>query len=111
LVLLDNLNLVTRFWKLEWLETTEEIEIEKGVRQRCILSPILYNLYSEGIINKALSEQDTSIKVSGIPINNIRYDDDTVVIAETPEDDQILQNSRMQCRIRSIRNQDQSGKS
>lgn len=78
-------------------ETTEEIEIKKGVRQGCILSPILFNLYSEDIINRALSEQDIGIKINGIPINNLRYADDTVVIAETPEDLQILINRIVEC--------------
>lgn len=53
-------------------ETTREIEIKKGIRQECILSPIFFHLYSEDIINRALSEQNTGIKANGISINNLR---------------------------------------
>jgi len=56
----------------------------------------LFNLCSEDIISRALLEQDT--KVKGKPINNI-YADDTVVIAETPEDLQILINGMVECRL------------
>ena len=78
-------------------ETSEEIEIKRGVRQGCILSPILFNLYSEDIVNRALSGQDMGIKINGITINNLRYADDTVVIAETSEDLQILINRIVEC--------------
>lgn len=71
-------------------QSSEEIEIKKGVRQGCILSPLLFNVYSENIINKAFSDQTIGIKINGIPINNLRYADDTVLIAETAEDLQIL---------------------
>lgn len=71
---------------------TEEIEIKRGVRQGCILSPTLFNLYSEHIFQKALADESAGIKVNGIPINNIRYADDTAIITETLEDLQRIMN-------------------
>lgn len=62
---------------------TENIEIRKGVRQGCILSPLLFNIYSEQIFKKALEEEDGGIKMNGEVINNIRYADDTVVLANS----------------------------
>lgn len=53
----------------EYSNRAREIEIKKGIRQECILSPIFFNLYSEDIINRALSEQNTGIKANGISIN------------------------------------------
>lgn len=73
-------------------ETTEEIEIKRGVRQGCILSPLLFNLYSEAIFKEALSEDPKGIVVNGKPINNIRYADDTVILAENIEDLQSMVN-------------------
>ena len=59
---------------------TREIEIRKGVRQGCVLSPILFNLYSEFLINEALNEVD-GVKINGICIKSIRYADVTAVVA------------------------------
>lgn len=50
---------------------TEEIEI-RGVRQGCVLSPVLYNLYSDEIMNKALINLSYGITINGTPINNLR---------------------------------------
>lgn len=61
--------------------SSEDIEIKKGVRQGCILSPILFNLYSEKIFNEALDEKTEGIIVNGQVINNLRYADDTVLLA------------------------------
>lgn len=72
--------------------TYEEIEIRSGIRQGCILSPILFNLYSKSIMNKALDDQSKGIKINGITINNLRYADDTVLLAETLEDLQAIIN-------------------
>ena len=66
---------------------TEEFGIGKGVRQGCILSPYLFNFYSEYIIRKAeLNNTDIGIRIGGERVNNIRYADDTTLIAETKED-------------------------
>ena len=61
-------------------------QIGKGVRQGCILSPCLFNLYAEYIIrNAGLEETQTGIKIAGRNINNIIYADDTTLMAESEE--------------------------
>ncbi|XP_072933758.1 uncharacterized protein [Epargyreus clarus] len=67
-------------------EETNSVVIQKGVRQGCILSPLLFNLYSEDIITKALHNHDCGVKINGRNINNLRYADDTVLIASTAAD-------------------------
>ena len=69
---------------------SEDIEIRKGVRQGCVLSPTLFNLYSEAIFSKALQNSTEGIKINGEPINNLRYADDTVIIASELADLQNL---------------------
>ena len=61
--------------------TTGNVEILRGVRQGCILSPSLFNLYSEQLIKEAI-EDCRGITFNGVNINNIRYADDTVLMAE-----------------------------
>ncbi|XP_077295466.1 uncharacterized protein LOC143917759 [Arctopsyche grandis] len=61
-------------------DTTESIRIMKRVRQGCVLSPLLFNLYSENIIAEALEDIDSGITINGTVINNIRYADDTVLL-------------------------------
>ena len=66
--------------------TTDWFQIQKGVRQGCISSPCLFNLYAEYIMrNCELEEAPAGIKVAGRNINNLRYADDTTLMAESEE--------------------------
>ena len=59
----------------------------KGVRQDCILSPYLFNLYAEFIMrNAGLNEEQDGIKIAGRNINNLRYAEDTNLMAESEEE-------------------------
>ena len=67
--------------------TTDWFQIGKGVRQRCILSPCLLNFYAEYIMrNAVLEEAQAGIKIAGRNINNLRYADDTTLMAESEEE-------------------------
>ena len=67
--------------------TTDWFQIGKGVRQSCILSPCLFNLYAEYIMRKAgLEEAQAGVKIAGRNINNLRYADDTTLMAESEEE-------------------------
>ena len=67
--------------------TTDWFQIVKGVCQGCILSPCLFNLYAEPIIqNAGLDEAQAGIKIARGYINNLRYSDDATLIAETKEE-------------------------
>ena len=64
--------------------TADWFQIGKGVRQGCILSPCLFNLYAEYILrNAGLEETQAGIKIAGRNINNLRYADDTTLMAES----------------------------
>ena len=66
--------------------TTDWFKIEKGVSQGCLLSPCLFNLYSEHIMRKAgLDELQARIKIGRRNINNLKYVDDTILMAENEE--------------------------
>ena len=66
---------------MDWLKTG------KGVRQGCILSPCLFNLYAEYIMqNAGVEEAQAGIKIAGRIINNLRYADDTTLTAESKEE-------------------------
>ena len=67
--------------------TTDWFQIGKGVHQACILSPCLFNVYAEYIMRNArLEEAQAGIKISGRNINNLRYADDTMFMAESEEE-------------------------
>ena len=67
--------------------TTYYIKIRKGVRQGCILSPCLFNFYAEYVMrNAGLEETQAGIKIAGRNINNLRYADDTTLMAESEEE-------------------------
>ena len=67
--------------------TTDWFQIGKGVRQGCILSPCLFNLYAEYIMrNAGLEEAQAGIKIARRNINHLRYADDTTLTAESEEE-------------------------
>ena len=67
--------------------TTDWFQVGKGVGQGCILSPCLFNLYAEYIMRNArLEEAQVGIKIAGRNINNLRYADDTTLMAESEEE-------------------------
>ena len=67
--------------------TTDWFQIGKGVCQGCILSPCLFNLYAEYIMrNSGLEETQAGIKIARRNINNLRYADDTTLMAESEEE-------------------------
>ena len=67
--------------------TTDWFIIGNGVCQGCILSPCLFNLYAEHImINAGLEEAQAGIKIAGRNISNLRYADDTTLMAESEEE-------------------------
>ena len=66
---------------------TDWFQIGKGVRQGCILSPCIFNLYAEYIMqNAGLDEAQAVIKIARRNINNLRYADDTTLMAESEEE-------------------------
>ena len=67
--------------------TTDWFQVGKGVCQDCILSPCLFNLYAEYIMrNAGLNEAQAGIKIAERNINNLRYEDDTTLMAESEEE-------------------------
>ena len=67
--------------------TTDWFQIGKGVCQGCILSPCLFNLYAEYIMrNAGLEDTQAGIKIAWRNINNLRYVDDTILMAESEEE-------------------------
>ena len=67
--------------------TTDWFQIGKGVCQGCVLSSCLFNLYAEYIMRKAgLEEAQAGIRIAGRNINNLRYADDTTLMAESEEE-------------------------
>ena len=79
--------------------TTEWFQIGKGVCQGCILSPCLFNLYAESITrNAGLEEAQAGIKIVWRNINNLRYADDTTLMAESEEE---LKSLLMKVKVKS----------
>ena len=71
--------------------TTDCFQTGKGVRQGCILSPCSFNLYAECIMrNAGLEEAQAAVKIAGRNINNLRYADDTTLMAESEEEQKSL---------------------
>ena len=67
--------------------TTDWFQVGKGVRQGCILSPCLFDLHAEYIMrNAGLEEAQAGFKIAGRSINNLRYADDTTLMAESEEE-------------------------
>ena len=84
--LLQNLYVVQEVTVRTGHGTTDWSQIEKGVHQGCVLSPCLFNLYAEYIMrNTGLDEAQAGIKTAGRNINNLRYADDTTLMAESKE--------------------------
>ena len=68
-------------------QKTGWFQIGKGVCQGCILSPCLFNLYAEyNMRNAGLEEAQVGMKIAGSNINNLRYADDTTLVAESEEE-------------------------
>ena len=66
--------------------TTDWFQIGKGVRQGCVLSPCVFNFYAEYIMrNAGLDDAQAGIKIAGRNVNNLRYADDTTLMAEREE--------------------------
>ena len=81
--------------------TTDWLQIGKGVRQGYILSPCLFNLYAEYIMrNAGLEEAQAGIKISRRNIKNLRYEDDTTLMAESEEE---LKSLLMKVKVESER--------
>ena len=78
---------------------TGNIPIGKGVRQGCILSPLLFNIYAEKIMREALDKCDKGIGIGGRKVSNLRYADDTTLIAGNREDlIELIENSNRRVR-------------
>ena len=82
--------------------TTDWFQMGKGVCQGCILSPCLFNLYAEYIMrNAGLGEAQAGVKIAGRNTNNLRYADDTTLIAESEEE---LKSLLMKAKVESEKN-------
>ena len=78
--------------------TTDWFQRGKGVRQGCILSPCLFNFYAEYIMrNAGLEEAQAGIKIAGRNINNLRYANDTTLMAESEELKSLLMKVKKEC--------------
>ena len=78
--------IINLYWKqravVRWdTETSREIKVERGVRQGCVISPLLFNLYSEFMIREAMEETE-GISIGGANFTGLRYADDAVLAAD-----------------------------
>nr|ADF18552.1 endonuclease-reverse transcriptase [Bombyx mori] len=78
-------------------EETDQVEICRAVRQGCVLSPLLFNIYSEAVMSKALENLEVGIGINGRVVNNLRYADDTILIAASEADLQAIVNKVNEC--------------
>ena len=73
--------------QLKWTWNNRLVPNQKEVRQGCILSPCIFNFYAEYIMrNAGLNEAQAGIKIAGRNIHNLRYTDDTTLMAESEEE-------------------------
>ena len=84
-LIVDLRNLYTNPESTEYGETSN-IPIYKGVRQVCILSPLIFNIYAERIMRDVLEKWDKGISIGGRKVTNHRYADDITLIAGTKDD-------------------------
>ncbi|KAF6198774.1 hypothetical protein GE061_006796 [Apolygus lucorum] len=78
---------------------SEQVTVAKGVRQGCTMSPLLFNIYSEQVFKEALDDCDIGVQGNGLPVSNLRYADDTVLLAHTESELQVLLDKvAMSCR-------------
>lgn len=83
---------------------TENIEIQRGVRQGCVLSPLLFNVYSEAIFQNTLSDSKEGISINGEILNNLRFADDTVIMTDNMNDLQnVMQRLNTNCNEYGLR--------
>ena len=99
---LKNLLLIFSHHLLEACGTMDWFQMGKGVRQGCILSPCLFNLYAEYIMrNAGLEETQAGIKIAGRNIDNLRYADQSVQFSRSVVSDSLqprgLQHTRLPC--------------
>ena len=76
--------------QVDAVHQTNRVPIKRGVRQGCVLSPMLFNVYSEIVFREALQDRTEGVRIGGECISNIRYADDTALLAESIEDLQNL---------------------
>ena len=79
--------------------TTDWFKIEKGVQEGCLLSPCLFNLYTDCMRNAELDELQARIRMGGGSINNLRYADDTTLMVESEEE----LRKRVKSRLKTIK--------
>lgn len=72
------------------MRKTKNIPIQQSVRQGCVLSPLLFKIYSVHIFDRTFQDTTYGIKMNGNPINNLRFADDTPCITDNPEELRML---------------------